>query len=140
MRKDPTYETSRAALGGAPWRDKPKSTDKWFILDSDVLPIARPRRPWLLLVGGGLALVVTAAFFGVRAFAHHPQPVAVPAVVAAPVVAAPVVAAPVAAAPAVAEPVAAPAAPAVTAPPPAKKHARLKKKAVTKSRPALKTR
>jgi hypothetical protein len=32
------YEVARAELGDAPWREVPKSTDAWFIIDNESLP------------------------------------------------------------------------------------------------------
>jgi hypothetical protein len=49
-----TYEAARAELGGAPWREAPKSTDAWFIMDDEVVaPSAQPRQRALI---GGIAV------------------------------------------------------------------------------------
>ncbi|HEX8954267.1 MAG TPA: hypothetical protein VF945_20575, partial [Polyangia bacterium] len=54
------YDESRAELGGAPWREVPKSTDAWYILDDDAAALpaaAESRRLRAALIAG--VVVVT---------------------------------------------------------------------------------
>jgi hypothetical protein len=91
------YDAAREELGGAPWREVPKSTDAWYILDEDAaaLGAAPPRGRRGVIVGVavavGVALLATVALATRAPRPSAPLPVAV---VAASPVAAPPVAAP----------------------------------------------
>ena len=85
-----SYDNARAEMGGAPWREVPKSTDQWFILDSEVAPSfdhKRPLRRWAMQIGVGL--VVTLALLLVVARASAPSPGALPPAMVQPIAAAP---------------------------------------------------
>ena len=69
-----TYEAARAELGDAPWREVPKSTDAWYILDEEaaaMVPAAERGRLRLLVVG--LAVAAAVALLALIA-ATRPRP------------------------------------------------------------------
>src|SRR5262245_58528610 len=81
-----TYEGARAALGGAPWLEAPKSTDAWFIIDDQKAAASAPprsRRSLAVLVS---VLGVAALTMGIAIVSrgiHRAAPV-VPAQIASP--------------------------------------------------------
>jgi hypothetical protein len=94
--RGPTYEDVRAEMGGAPWREVPKSTDAWFILDEEAQALGAPsypRRRRLALFGLATAICLGLALLATRALGGHapsapsaaalatpaPAPVATPA-------------------------------------------------------------
>jgi hypothetical protein len=82
-----TYDGARAELGGAPWREAPKSTDAWFILDDEVAATSPPPRRRALLAGiGAASLLTTLALAIVLSSAKSPPSAAAisPANVSAP--------------------------------------------------------
>ena len=79
-----TYEAARAEMGGAPWREVPKSTDAWYILDEQAVPMLPPAEPgrWRVVVLGlGVAASLALLFFVGRP-RPQPQPEALPSVAA----------------------------------------------------------
>ncbi|MGZ3408496.1 MAG: hypothetical protein ACXVAN_18725, partial [Polyangia bacterium] len=69
LSRGPTYEAARAELGGAPWREVPKSTDAWYILDEDVAALPAPaasRRLRFAVVAVAAAAVAALLFFVAR--------------------------------------------------------------------------
>jgi hypothetical protein len=78
--KEREYDQARAEMGGAPWREVPKSTDAWYILDEEAAAMALPvergrRRP--MIVGAAVATVV--ALLALVTWAQRPRTTAAPA-------------------------------------------------------------
>lgn len=82
---EPTYEAARAELGGVPWREVPKSTDAWYILDEDVAPLTAPesRRTRVAVVGLAVVLAAALLFFLTRSRASDVAPLPAAVVTAA---------------------------------------------------------
>src|SRR5262249_51895028 len=119
-----TYEDSREALGDRPWKEVPKSTDAWYVLDPPLdatLSRAESRRRQLRFALLGTATVPARAAVGMMVFFHRrPTPPAAVAIAPPVQAAAAPVEAPAPPAPAVAVPVEPPAA----APEPPARHTR----------------
>jgi hypothetical protein len=114
-----TYEDSREEMGDVPWKEVPKSTDAWYVIDEPNQAVLQPRpsRSRLLLVGGVGAAALAAITLGL--IVHHRPPPPAPAAIAPPVAVAPV------APPAEVAPPAQPAAPPDAPPHRTAQHARL---------------
>jgi len=78
-----TYDGARAEMGGAAWKEVPKSTDAWYVPDDQMLAAARPpgRARMVLLSAAGVAILLCAV--GAVLSLRHGPPVA-PLVVAPP--------------------------------------------------------
>jgi hypothetical protein len=84
--RGPTYEAARAELGGAPWREVPKSTDAWYILDEDVAAMTAPaesRRMRFAVVGLAAAAAAALLFVLIRPHALEATPPAAAVMAAA---------------------------------------------------------
>jgi hypothetical protein len=94
-----TYEAAREALGDAPWRDAPRTTAAWFLVDEepettdpiDRAPARRSRLGWAL---AGAFIAGCLAPLAIMPLVRQMVP-ATPAPVAAPIAAAPPAPAPV---------------------------------------------
>lgn len=72
-----TYDAARAELGGAPWREAPKSTDAWYILDEEAAAMPAPaesRRTRVAVVGVAVGLSAALLFFLTRSHTHEAAP------------------------------------------------------------------
>ena len=84
LSRGPTYEQARAELGGAPWREVPKSTDAWYILDDEAVALpapAEPKRLRVAVVAGAVVAGAALLFCVARSHAHEgpPPPAAIAA-------------------------------------------------------------
>ena len=69
---DPSYQNAHAGIDGGPWREAPKSTDAWFILDEEAAAMSPPpvvrRWNWSLI---GLAVVASVVLAGAATHLVH---------------------------------------------------------------------
>jgi hypothetical protein len=80
-----TYEAARAELGGAPWREVPKSTDAWYILDEEAAAMgpAATEGGRLRIVAIGLPVAASLAFVAFLAWPRSRAVATLPAAVVA---------------------------------------------------------